>query len=346
MADIPLNDALKQIAAAMKAKIEKYSAQYRILRERELAKAEKCLICGNTDIPGECVCLRKSESGSFTLTKSAVDSVTKADLSEGCPFCKEQPCKCKKSVEKCDTDAVKPGKTYKAEDFIDLKNSSDPKKRIKTLHQDGVLPGDKDPKVVDAPGSGGDIKKGKLSKTALGAGPPKMPSAGAGSPKVGGTPKGMTKSSTIPGKKKLEKDLTWSPKSKPSPGGTPSPWSSPPPIPAPALGVAKPQSLVGKVLEGSSTIPGKPAQGVKTMAERVAAKMPANPMGGVSNLAPAQKPAVSSPPPIPADAGFGGKKQAVAPPTAKKSESVETDLVKSLGACLFCGKSEHPGECK
>ncbi|WNM70344.1 hypothetical protein [Myxococcus phage Mx1] len=71
----------------------------------------------------------------------------------------------------------------KAEDFIDLRNANDPKKRIKSFdNPDTVLPNAKPQKVIDAEGSGGDITKGKkLNKDALS---PVGTGAGAGTAAV------------------------------------------------------------------------------------------------------------------------------------------------------------------
>jgi hypothetical protein len=60
----------------------------------------------------------------------------------------------------------------KSEDFIDVKNANDPKKRIKTFKSPKtVLPGDKPEKEISAEGSGGNIKKDELTMSKAGAGP-------------------------------------------------------------------------------------------------------------------------------------------------------------------------------
>lgn len=125
---------------------------------------------------------------------------------------------------------AKPAK--KGEDFIDLKNANDKDKRNKVIGpKKGIkLPGMKKPVEIDAPGSGGDISKGKkLGKADLGMGPKSPSEKPAPAPKAGapavaaGTPK--------------------SPKATPSTGGVPTMKTGEMPTAAPAAGAPAPKGL-------------------------------------------------------------------------------------------------------
>jgi hypothetical protein len=181
----------------------------------------------------------------------------------------------------------------------------------------GVTPDDKKCKEVKGTeGSGGDIKKAgmmglpkpggpgatsaQMSSPGAGGGMPKLPKLpGAGGPAkppggaAGPMPKVGPMSGAVPkapkppamgagtpaAKAELQKDLTWSPASKPT-GPMASPFAAQPPAPPAAAmnpGVAKPQHMGGKEFGG--TMAGKPlpapAKVPQTMVERVASRMPA-----------------------------------------------------------------------
>lgn len=55
----------------------------------------------------------------------------------------------------------------KAEDYIDLKHSSDPEKRIKTIGKVGLLPSDRKIEKIDNPGAGGEPTKSEILRKLL-----------------------------------------------------------------------------------------------------------------------------------------------------------------------------------
>lgn len=132
-------------------------------------------------------------------------SMNKAELCKECGYehmagehklKKDIKVKVKVKVKGVDGKEVKE-EAKKSEDYIDMKSENDPKKRLKNVGAEGVMPDDKKSKVIEEEGSGGEIVAGKkmakaamgasASKTGMPAAPkaampkmPKAPTAGAG----------------------------------------------------------------------------------------------------------------------------------------------------------------------
>jgi hypothetical protein len=178
VAKIEIKEALKQVAAVMQKKLDSYKQEMVELRKKELAKSgeDLCMVCGNPDKPGFCVCvsLNKSENTFTILKKNAVAGYPQPMAqSEKCLMCKQDSAMCK-CMEKA---ALKYGEKKK-----------------------DMLPGGKKPEDItpSKQGSGGEVKKG-MKKAGM-AETPKAP--GHGSPTI--------KAPAV------VKDLTWDPASKPS----------------------------------------------------------------------------------------------------------------------------------
>lgn len=78
----------------------------------------------------------------------------------------------------------------KSEDMLNPYELGDPKKRVKTIGKDGVLPDNSKPKVVGSTeGSGGDIKEKKLSKEAMSMGSAPKPAGIPSMPRPAAAPK-------------------------------------------------------------------------------------------------------------------------------------------------------------
>lgn len=163
-------------------------------------------------------------------------------------------------------------------------------------------------KVIEAPGSGGEIKKTAMPGAPAPAAP-KMPSAAA--PKAP-KPPAMGAGAPAPNvKSEIRKDLVWK---GPFGGKSISAQPSTPQM------LAKPAPTMPGILPASpgTTIPGlgakspAPAAPVKTMAERVAAKVPASDPAALTPAQASAPPLFSkptAPPPPSATPGlFGGKK--------------------------------------
>lgn len=166
-----LKEVRDTLAKSIKDKIKSYEGEMYELRKRELAKshaAGTCPLCGQPDLPSICLCLQPMQKSVMDLRKSA---------------------------------------TKKSEDYIDTANSADPEKRLKRPgKRAGVLPTDKESRVIDTEeGSGGKIKKGKLpkgkktekaevpmAKPPSGVNPTKAPTSNPKPPTVGGPPKAPT----------------------------------------------------------------------------------------------------------------------------------------------------------
>lgn len=143
-----LGEAMPLIAAALKKKVDEYTATMRDLRIRELSKAETCPLCGQNDKAGSCACLsqlRKDEGMDAGGGDLALSECTGEPL-----------CKC--------------GSCSKLDRYAKGELSADEKKGLVCTKPDpkAKLPGDKKSKDASDNGSGGDVKKGKkLSKAVL-----------------------------------------------------------------------------------------------------------------------------------------------------------------------------------
>lgn len=134
----------------------------------DYSKAEACSKCGKTHKETMGKCSTDEIKPEVPMDKAVIGS-THALRAAGVPSTpKPTMPKAPNATAKAEGVAGYPlkGQSKKSEDYINRKDSANPKARTKTIGKEGTLPGTKASKKVEAEGSGGQIKENKgLSKS-------------------------------------------------------------------------------------------------------------------------------------------------------------------------------------
>ena len=83
-----LPEVKQELAKALRERVNSFSQEMLALRKKELAKSEVCVLCGNLDKPGACTCLSKS------VEKCDTDEVKPLNKEDMCPTCGMSECLC------------------------------------------------------------------------------------------------------------------------------------------------------------------------------------------------------------------------------------------------------------
>lgn len=326
--------------------------------------AELCPTCGNADVPGQCTCLPGQDqmaappaaeamamsegvqkNAAMGYGQGAPGAMSPAGTNQPMAMSDKEPqsqpatsastspmamnesmCKaCGKShgLDKCsDGLQPKPGNDQgmMKTDLVATDGSK------KSVGVNGKLPpkgadGDlgpgmagADPKKVPSPGSGGQ-KNAKaeppMAKPPSGKNPATMtPTASAGAPKVQGAPGGMAKAA-LPATPKAQMAQHAQVAGSKAAAGAPAAGAAPAAMPSPAQHAGRAQAF---------------------QSAAAGAFQPKGPVVSGLELAP-KKPAGMMAPP-------GSVRQPTGPGPAQKSPFGKNEK------CVFCGRSEHPGDCK
>lgn len=327
--------------------------------------AELCPTCGNADVPGQCTCLPGQDqmaappaaeamamsegvqkNAAMGYGQGAPGAMSPAGTNQPMAMSDKEPqsqpatsastspmamnesmCKaCGKShgLDKCsDGLQPKPGNDQgmMKTDLVATDGSK------KSVGVNGKLPpkgadGDlgpgmagADPKKVPSPGSGGQKKNAKaeppMAKPPSGKNPATMtPTASAGAPKVQGAPGGMAKAA-LPATPKAQMAQHAQVAGSKAAAGAPAAGAAPAAMPSPAQHAGRAQAF---------------------QSAAAGAFQPKGPVVSGLELAP-KKPAGMMAPP-------GSVRQPTGPGPAQKSPFGKNEK------CVFCGRSEHPGDCK
>jgi len=332
----------------------------------DMAGVERCITCGQQDLPGSCTCLAQP----LAMSEKTKEASAVRNASSGKPWLKAELCKgCGKShTEKACAMA-------KEEDFVNVDGKKSTKgvaakaKLPKT--DDDLGPGMSGPasKEMSAGGSGGEIKKGKLGKAdPLATAKPKPPVK---------KPKPVVMEASPDAERKAEASASASasmvkaalpPMAKPPGGGikAAAPTAkvgapkvagvpSAPPLGKAALPAAGAQMAQHAQVAGSKaaaqgaaapkaaapTPMPTPSQHAGRAAEHQAAMggafQPKGPVVSGLELAPKKPAGMAAPAAKP---GMGKTSAAPYAHILGKSEG------RDLGQCLLCGKTEHGGSCR
>lgn len=158
---ISAQDIAKGLTVTLKEALAKYEKSVELLAKKE-AGVNKNAVEGYAPAPSMAMAEKPEEKHDYIEGKHSKTCKSCGDFAKKLNKAIPEKLPDNGKVANKERDIKDKNKeSKKSEDWISLNNSNDPEKRLVNKGKAGVTPDDKKSKVIEAEGSGGDIKKGK-----------------------------------------------------------------------------------------------------------------------------------------------------------------------------------------